>query len=104
MAKFLLTYHGGGMPDSPEEGEKIMQAWTAWFGDLGSAVIDMGAPCGAAKTVGPDGSATDGGGANPATGYSLLDAIDLDDAVAKAKGCPVLASGGSVEVSETIAM
>jgi hypothetical protein len=35
MAKYLLAYHGGGMPETPEEGERIMAAWTKWMGELG---------------------------------------------------------------------
>jgi len=30
MAKYLLLFHGGSMPDSPEEGAKVMRAWTLW--------------------------------------------------------------------------
>ena len=56
-----------------------------------------------AKTVSA-GSVADGGGANPLTGYSLITAADLDAAVEAAKGCPILESGGSVEVAETIDM
>ena len=44
------------------------------------------------------------GGANPASGYSLIEAADLDDALAKAKGCPILESGGSIEVAVAIDM
>ena len=47
---------------------------------------------------------SDNGGANPATGYSLIEASSLDDALAKAKGCPILAAEGSVEVAEAIDM
>jgi hypothetical protein len=47
---------------------------------------------------------SDGGGANPLSGYSIIEAKDLDDAVRLSKGCPVLLSGGSIEVSELIAM
>ncbi len=65
MAKFLLVYHGGKMAETPEAQAKAMEAWGAWFGQLGPAV----------------------------TGY---------DAIGKAKGCPLLADGGSVEVCETI--
>ena len=36
------------------------------------------------------------------TGYSVLRADSLDDAVELAKGCPVLAAGGMIEVSETV--
>ena len=33
-----------------------------------------------------------------------VDASGLDDATAKAKGCPVLASGGTVDVYEAMEM
>jgi hypothetical protein len=31
----------------------------------------------------------------------VIAAKNLDDAIAKARGCPILASGGSVELAET---
>jgi hypothetical protein len=101
MANYLLAYHGGGMAETPAEQEKVMAAWGAWFGQLGAAVVDGGNPVGAAKVVAANGSVSDGGGANPLTGYSVIKADSLDSAVAMAKGCPVLMSGGSVEVCET---
>ena len=27
MAKFLLVYHGGKIPESPAEGARMMDAW-----------------------------------------------------------------------------
>ena len=101
MPKYLLTYHGGGMPESETEQAEHMAAWGAWFGANGSAFLDMGAPVGSSKTVGSD-AVTDGGGVNPASGYSLVEAADLNAAVEIAKGCPnVTLSGGTVEVGET---
>ena len=38
------------------------------------------------------------------TGFTLINAADIDEAVSLAKGCPILESGGSVEVGETIDM
>jgi hypothetical protein len=35
------------------------------------------------------------------TGYSIIEADSLDAAVELVKGCPILQSGGSVEVGET---
>jgi hypothetical protein len=35
-----------------------------------------------------------------ATGYSIVQAGSLDEATALAKGCPVLSSGGELEVYE----
>ncbi len=104
MPKYVLAYHGGGMASTEAEQAAAMAAWGAWFGTLGNAVVDGGNPTGATKTVKADGSAVDGGGANPITGYSLISATDLDAAVSLAKGCPVLASGGTVEVAEAIDM
>ncbi len=102
MPKFVFAYHGGKPPESPEEGEKVMAAWGAWFETLGSAVVDGGAPVGVSKTVSASG-VTDGGGANPLSGYSIVSADHIDAAVEMAKGCPIL-DGGSVEVAEAMDM
>ncbi|MDP9494454.1 MAG: YciI family protein [Actinomycetota bacterium] len=104
MAKYVFVYHGGGAPESEEEGAAVMEAWTKWFDSLGSAVVDAGHPTAASATVGSDGSTSQGGGANPVTGYSIISADSLDAALVHAKGCPQLASGGTIEVAETIDM
>lgn len=104
MPKFLYVYHGGSVPESEEEGKKVMQAWMDWMGSLGDAIIDGGNPVGMSKTVVRGGKVEANGGANPASGYSLINAADMDDALAKAKGCPILDAGGSVEVAETMDM
>ena len=103
MAKYVLAYHGGGMPETEEEQAKVMEAWGAWIGGLGEAFVDPGNPIGQTKTVTSDG-VTVGGGSNPLSGYGLLTAGSIDEAVAAAKGCPILVDGGSVEVAETIDM
>jgi|SRR3954463_13667074 hypothetical protein len=104
MTKYLLNYHGGSMPETPAEGEKVMKAWMDWMGGLGKAMVDGGNPTGPSKTVGATGKVSDGGGANPSTGYSIIEAKSLDDAVSLSKGCPVLKSGGSIEVAELMPM
>ena len=104
MSKYLFVYHGGSMPESEAEQAAVMDAWGQWFGSMGSAVIDGGNPVGSSSTVQSDGSVVNNGGANPAGGYSLIEASDVEDAIAKAKGCPALASGGSVELAEAIDM
>jgi hypothetical protein len=102
MAKFVYVYTGGQMAETPEAQEQAMQAWGAWFGTLGDSVADVGNPFGNAATV-SSGGITDGGKSG-AGGYSIVSADSLSDAAAKAKGCPVLAGGGSVEVYEAIPM
>jgi hypothetical protein len=104
MSKYLLAYHGGSMAETEAAQAEAMAAWGSWFATLGAAVVDGGAPCAAATTIGADGSTSAGGGVNPVSGYSLITADDLDAAVALAKGCPILAAGGSIEVAETVDM
>jgi hypothetical protein len=100
MAKYLFAYLGGTMADTEEARQAAMAAWGAWFGTLGAAVVDAGNPFGPAATVSAPGSVSEGGAAG-LTGYSVLSADSLASASKLAEGCPVLASGGSVEVYET---
>lgn len=102
MPKYIFAYHGGKMPESEEEGARVMQAWNDWFADLGAAVDDGGAPVGSSKTVSSSGVA-DGGGANPLSGYTLVNADSIEAAVEMAKGCPIL-DHGTVEVAEALPM
>jgi len=102
MANFLLLYTGGGMAETPAEQEAIMQAWGAWFGKIGSNLVDGGNPfTPMAKSVSSNGAVSDGPVGELATGYSIIKADSLDAAVATAKECPVLQSGGKVTVYET---
>jgi len=105
MPKYLYAYHGGGSMAgaSKAEQDKVMQAWIGWFGQLGAAVVDGGNPVGKSATV-KNGSVLENGGANPVSGYSIIEAKSVEDAVAKAKNCPILAAGGSVEVAEIFPM
>ena len=103
MAKYLFVYHGASAPP-PEDAKKVMDAWGAWFGSMGAAVIDGGNPVGKSSTVKADGSLVSGGGANPVSGYSLIEASSLEDAHKKAKGCPLLKAGGTIEIAQAMDM
>ena len=104
MPKYVLVYHGGGRPETPEEGEKVMAAWGAWMGSLGDAMIDGGNPVGMSRTVTTSG-VEDNGGSNPISGYTLINAADMDAACKMAADCPILENGaGTVEVAEAIEM
>ena len=81
-----------------------MDAWGAWFGALGASVLDAGNPVGKSSTVKSDGKLKAGGGANPISGYSLIEAASLEDAHKKAKGCPLLKSGGTIEIAQAMDM
>jgi len=98
MANYLLTYYGGGMPEGEAEQAQVMQAWGAWFGELGDSVVDAGNPTSQSRAISPDGSVMDATSAP--TGYSIIKADSLDAAVAASKRCPVLAGGAAIVVSE----
>jgi hypothetical protein len=101
MGKYVLVYRGGGMAATEEERNAAMARWGAWFEGLGDAVEEIGNPFGGSTSVTPAGS---NGAASGLTGYSVITAGSLDDAASKAGGCPILQSGGSVEVYEALAM
>lgn len=105
MANYLLLYTGGSMPQTEAEQAQVMQAWGAWYGQLGSALVDGGNPfTPAAKTIDSHGTVTDGPLGPMATGYSVISAGSLDEAVELAKGCPVFLGGATITVYETFAV
>jgi hypothetical protein len=97
MAKFVYIYTGGGMPETEEERTQVMSAWQDFLGGFGDKLVDMGNPFGASQAV-------NGNGALKASGYSVVTAGSLADAVEQAKACPIFERGGNVEVYEAIEM
>jgi hypothetical protein len=87
MAKFLFSYRTVDSPDT-------MAAWLAWFDSMGTSMVDQGLPVTRSSPLGNLGADTRLGG------YSVVTADSLEAAVAIAKGCPILAQGGGVEVGE----
>jgi hypothetical protein len=104
MSEFTFLFRGTP-PSSPEDMQKVMEKWVAWFKELGAKgyIKDPGHPLertgkvvkGQQKIVndGPYAESKDIVG-----GYTLIEARDLDHAVEISKGCPILDGGGSVEV------
>jgi hypothetical protein len=102
MARFLVTYHGAGMPEGDEARQQAMAAFGQWVAKTGKALVDPGAPLGPSKTV-SQGSVVDGPAPGPPGGYSVLEAEDLDAAVALVQEHPFVGRGGSLQVSAAIA-
>ena len=111
MNEFLFLYRGGDRPESPEQGDKVMQAWTTWMSDLDRKgfLKDRGQPLEAEGKVvkGKQKDVTDG----PYTeskdlvgGYTLILASDLAQAAEISKGCPIFDNGGLVEVRPVMQM
>lgn len=103
MSKYVLAYHGGKRFETREEGQAHMKKWNAWNDGLGKAVINPGMYFGMSKTVSQDG-VEDGGGSNPLSGITILEADDMEAALEMAKACPHVDIGGIIEVAEIMQM
>jgi hypothetical protein len=98
MGKYLVTYHGSGMPGDPALMEQAKAAFVSWVGKAGDAIVDPGAPVHRVTSV-----AT----ADPADpieigGYSIVQADNLDEVVALLKEHPYVARGGTLQVNQVI--
>jgi hypothetical protein len=104
MPTYLITYHGGpGMPTDPEAARQMLAAFQAWVAETGDAMRDPGAPLASAKTVSAESDA-DGQGKAEISGYTVIEAATLDEAVELVRGHPFLTRGGSLQVSESISV
>jgi hypothetical protein len=108
VSKFMLLYISPLSAEqqmanaSPEETQKGMEPWMAWFGKMGSAIVDGGAPLVAGANVTASGSS---GRKTQIAGYSIIEAADLNAAKGMLAGHPHLMDpGNSIEVVETMPM
>jgi hypothetical protein len=96
VKKFVMLYYGYEEP-TPE----VMGAWQAWFASVGDRFVDSGNPLGncveVTKTATRELSPEQGA----ATGYSILSAETLEEAVRLLEGCPIV---GSVRQYEAMPM
>jgi len=107
MANFMFVYRGGddGAAEmSPEQLQGLMQKWNEWIGaGMGQGwMVDPGdALLPESCVVDPQGVVTDGPfveAKEVVGGYTVVQAETLAAAAEHAKGCPVLLTGGRVEV------
>jgi hypothetical protein len=111
MNDFIFLYRGGKRPDSPAQGQQMMQKWMDWLKDLGAKghIKDPGHPLEETGKVvkSRTGAITDGPYAESKDlvgGYSVVLAKDLAQAVDLSKGCPIFEAGGLVEVRPIMMM
>jgi hypothetical protein len=106
MSEFTFLFRGSdAAAQSPEQMQKSMQKWLAWFKELGDRghIKYPGHPLERTGKVvkGNQKSVHDGPYAEAkdiVNGFTLIEADDLAQAVELSKGCPILEAGGSVEV------
>lgn len=103
MPKYVLLYTSPvsaeeQMQMSEEDVKAELDAWMAWSARLGPALIDFGVPLGNGKAVTSSGATATSSEVN---GYSIIEADNVDAAVALTDGHPHLRQG-TIEVLETM--
>ena len=108
MKKFIVIYHAPAEAmaqmanATPEQKAEGMKPWMAWVEKCGDGVVDLGSPLMGGLRLVPD------GGTEPSTkevtGYSILQAEDMDAAQALLQGHPHLSwtDGCDIEVYECV--
>jgi hypothetical protein len=110
MKKFVIIYHAPAeamaqmASATPEQKMEGMKPWMAWKEAVGDALVDFGAPLFGGVRLKPDGTSENS--AKEVSGYSILQAKDLDTAQSLLKGHPHLAwtGGCDIEVHECTEM
>jgi hypothetical protein len=86
--------------NDPTMAAAVMQAWNDWSGRVGDGVIDLGTPLGNGRRVTDDGAVV---ADTEVAGYSILQAADIDSALALLEGHPHLQMpGASIDIHETL--
>src|SRR5471030_574898 len=107
MNEFILIYRSEPSTNvlTPEQMKNVSQPWQDWMGSLAAQnkLANMG------SRLGFDGSVLKTGGPyveikELIVGFSVIRANDIQEANEIAKGCPILVTGGSVEVRPVIQM
>ena len=106
MKKFIVLYIAAQSAQaqmaesSPEAAQEGMKAWMAWAERVGEGMVDLGNPLGAGRDINATGSSETNTGVS---GYTILQAEDLDSAQALLDGHPhLMMPGASIQVYESL--
>jgi hypothetical protein len=102
--KFVLLFHGGIAPQG--EGEKYIQAFRSWMGELiQNGILKGGLPLArSGKIVSQNTVDSFQFSQDSVSGYAEVEVASLDEALEIAKGCPSIHYGGKVEVRDLMNM
>jgi hypothetical protein len=114
MKRYLVLYRAeaaaaGGLSVAemfantpPEQLKAGMAMWQAWHERVGSACVDLGAPLDNSTTVTKDSAAP---GRSNITGFSILEAGSMEEALALMKNHPhFFMPGSSAQILECVSM
>lgn len=110
MNKYLVIYHAPAeamaqmAQATPEQKQEGMKPWLAWKDAVGDGLVDFGAPLMGGKRLRPDGGAENS--SKEVSGYSIIQANDMEEAQSLLQGHPHLAwtGGCDIEVHECVGM
>jgi hypothetical protein len=101
MARFLVTYYAGDMPQDPQSIAHARRAFAEWAAKTGAALADVGAPIRSATTISSDGIRNDAP-AGPFMGWSVIEAEDGNAAVRLMEDHPFISRGGILQLNEPV--
>ena len=85
MKKFVLLGVGYETPTN-----EIKEAWMKWFDDIKDHIVDSGNPFGPGKEVAHEEVKELAHDKNAITGYTIINAESMEEAVKIAQKCPVI--------------
>ena len=101
MTQYIIVYIGGNQPSTPEEGKQHFARYQAWLSSLGDSAISPMNPLKNTNLIDPEGTVSNES-ITKISGYTIVEAQSMNEALEMAKSCPFLNIGGSLEVSELI--
>lgn len=107
MKKFVVLYNSPQSAESameeasPEAAAEGMKVWMDWAAKAADNIVDLGTPLGGGKEIGNSGVSDSTAGIG---GYSILQAEDMDAALAVLEGHPhfMMAPEASIQVFEAL--
>ncbi len=96
MKKFVFLAVGYETPT-----KEIRDAWMKWFGSIKDHIVDSGNPFGPGMEITSAGVKQLPHDKGAITGYTIINAESMDEAVKIAKGCPIITG---IRVYEAMSM
>ena len=93
MKKYMFLHYGFEKP-TPE----IMAAWGKWFESIADKIAEKGGHFSGGREISKSGTKDLPMGMESITGYTIINAENLDDAEKIAQGCPFIASISVYEI------
>jgi hypothetical protein len=94
VKKFVILHQGYVTPT-----EEIKKAWMGWFAAIGDSIVDSGNPFSEGRELTSDGWSDLPLGLDSYTGYTIVEAEDMDAAVKLLDGYPMITGARVYEAS-----